>query len=227
MTAIVIAVVVTAVVTTLATMVLYSVLAREKKITHRIEPLYGVDDEQFQRSMGSLLQPDIYDGNRITPLINGDQIFPAMLEAVRSARKTITFETFIYWKGKIGQEFAEALAERARAGVRVHVLIDFVGSNKMDPALLELIKNAGGELEKFHPLSWYHLARFNNRTHRKLLVVDGRVGFTGGVGIADEWRGNAQDRDHWRDTHFRVEGPVVAEMQAAFMVNWIKTRSTV
>jgi cardiolipin synthase len=97
----------------------------------------------------------------------------------------------------------------------------------MDPALLELIRESGGEVEKFHPLSWYHLARMNNRTHRKLLIVDGRIGFTGGVGIADEWCGNAQDRHHWRDTHFRVEGPVVAQMQATFMVNWIKTRSTV
>ena len=114
---IVIAIGVTAVVTLLATMVLHSVLAREKKITHRIEPLYAVDDEQFERSMGSLLQPDIFDGNSVTPLVNGDQIFPAMLEAVRAARKTITFETFIYWSGRIGQEFADALSERARAGV--------------------------------------------------------------------------------------------------------------
>src|SRR5688500_16375532 len=138
--AIVIAVVVTAVVTTLATMVLYSVLAREKKITHRIEPLYGVDDEQFQRSMGSLLQPDIYDGNRVTPLINGDQIFPAMLEAVRAARKTITFETFIYWSGTIGEEFADALSERARAGVKVHVLIDWLGSKKIKEEYVEKMK---------------------------------------------------------------------------------------
>jgi cardiolipin synthase len=150
-----------------------------------------------------------------------------MLEAIRGARRSITFETFIYWKGEIGREFAEALAERAGKGVRVHVLIDFVGSNKMDPELLELIRDSGGEVEKFHPLSWYHLSRFNNRTHRKLLIVDGHIGFTGGVGIADEWRGNAQDRHHWRDTHFRVRGPVVAQMQAVFMVNWIKTRSSV
>ena len=207
--------------------ILANFVSSEKHLRHKIKPEYAVDDPQFARTMNALLGSPLLGGNHVTELLNGDAIFPAMLEAIRSARKSITFETFIYWKGKIGQEFAEALAERARAGVRVHVLIDFVGSNKMDPALLELIKNGGGELEKFHPLSWYHLARFNNRTHRKLLVVDGRIGFTGGVGIADEWRGNAQDRDHWRDTHFRVEGPVVAEMQAAFMVNWIKTRSTV
>lgn len=202
-------------------------VSSEKHLRHRIKSAYAVDDPQFARSMNALLGPPLVGGNRVTALLNGDQIFPAMLEAIRGAQRTITFETFIYWRAEIGREFAEALADRARAGVRVHVLIDFVGSNKMDPALLDLIGDAGGEVDKFHPLSWYHISRFNNRTHRKLLVVDGRIGFTGGVGIADEWLGHAQDRDHWRDTHFRVEGPVVAQMQAAFMVNWIKTRSTV
>jgi cardiolipin synthase len=123
-----IAVVVTAVLTTLVTLVLSSVLAREKNISHRIEPLYAVADEQFERSMGGLLQPEIRAGNRVTPLFNGDQIFPAMLGAIRSARRTITFETFIYWSGEIGKQFAEALAERARAGVKVHVVLDWLGS---------------------------------------------------------------------------------------------------
>ncbi len=177
--------------------------------------------------MNTLLGSPLVGGNRVTELVNGDAIFPAMLAAIRGAKRSITFETFIYWRAQIGREFAEALTERARAGVRVHVLFDFVGSKKMEPELLDAIQAAGGEVEKFHPLSWYHLSRFNNRTHRKLMVVDGRIGFTGGVGIADEWRGHAQDVQHWRDTHFQVEGPVVAEMQAAFMVNWIKIRSTV
>jgi len=207
--------------------ILANFVSSEKHVRHRIRGAYAIDDPQFPRSMSGLLGPPLVGGNRVKILLNGDEIFPAMLEAIRGARHTITFETFIYWKAKIGREMAEALAERARAGVRVHVLIDFVGSNKMDPALLEMIRDAGAEIEKFHPLSWYHLSRFNNRTHRKLLIVDGRIGFTGGVGIADEWRGHAQDKDHWRDTHFRVEGPVVAQMQAAFMTNWIKTRSTV
>jgi cardiolipin synthase A/B len=202
-------------------------ISSEKHLRHRIQSAYAVHDEQFARSMSSLLGPPLVGGNRVTTLVNGDEIFPAMLAAIRAARRTITFETFIYWRAEIGREIAEALAERARAGVRVHVLIDFVGSNKMDPALLDLIQQAGAELERFHPPSWYHLSRFNNRTHRKLLVVDGRIGFTGGVGIADEWRGHAQDAAHWRDTHFCVEGPVVAQMQAAFMTNWIKTRSAV
>jgi cardiolipin synthase A/B len=211
----------------LVAVIVANFVSSEKHLRHRIRPEYAVQDEQFARSMSGLLGPPLVPGNRVTVLLNGDEIFPAMLEAIRSARRTITFETFIYWRAQIGREFAEALAGRARAGVKVHVLLDFVGSNKMDPALLDLIRAAGGEVEKFHPLCWYHLSRMNNRTHRKLLVVDGRVGFTGGVGIADEWLGHAQDPQHWRDTHFRVEGPVVAQMQAAFMTNWIKTRSEV
>ncbi|HJQ99508.1 MAG TPA: phospholipase D-like domain-containing protein, partial [Candidatus Polarisedimenticolaceae bacterium] len=199
----------------------------EKKIKERIESLYGIADPQFRRSMGVLLGPSIQDGNRIEALSNGDEIFPAMLRDIRSAQKTITFETYIYWSGRIGKEFADALSERARAGVRVHVLLDWVGSGKMDEAALKEMEDAGVHVRKYHPLRWYHIARLNNRTHRKLLVVDGRVGFTGGVGIADEWSGHAQDERHWRDTHFRLEGPAVGEMQAAFMDNWLKTEGEV
>ncbi len=211
----------------LLAVILANFFSSEKHLRHRITAHYAVRDPQFARSMNALLGSPLVGGNRVTELVNGDAIFPAMLKAIRGAKRSITFETFIYWRAEIGREFAEALTERARAGVHVHVLIDFVGAKKMDPALLEMLEAAGGEIEKFHPLSWYHLSRFNNRTHRKLLVVDGRIGFTGGVGIADEWLGNAQDEKHWRDTHFRVEGPVVAEIQAAFMVNWIKTRAAV
>jgi cardiolipin synthase len=177
--------------------------------------------------MGVLLGPAIVEGNRFDVLRNGDEIFPAMLAAIRGAETSITFETFIYWSGSIGQQFAEALAERARAGVRVHVLLDWLGSNKLDPAQLEMMARAGVDVERFHAPVWYHLHRMNNRTHRKLLVVDGKVGFTGGVGIADAWSGNAQDPGHWRDTHFRAEGLVVAQMQAVFMDNWIKVTGEV
>jgi cardiolipin synthase len=150
-----------------------------------------------------------------------------MLRAIRAATTTITFETFIYWSGRIGREFADALIERSRAGVKVHVLLDWLGSKKMDQQLLREMEGAGVDVERYHPLRWYNLSRVNNRTHRKLLVVDGRVGFTGGVGIADEWTGDAQDPQHWRDTHFMLEGPAVAQMQAAFMDNWLKTHARV
>lgn len=210
-----------------ATIVALNFIPGEKKIQTRIGELYSVHDPQFLRSMGNLLGPALVAGNQAQELINGDQIFPPMLEAIRSAQKTITFETYIYWSGKIGREFAEALAERSRAGVKVHVLVDWAGSVKMDDELLDMMKSAGVEILKYHPLHWYNIGRMNNRTHRKLLVVDGKIGFTGGVGIADNWLGNAQDADHWRDSHFRVVGPVVAQMQAAFLDNWMKTSGEV
>jgi len=213
--------------TALVVLLLANLSSSEKKIEHEIHPLYGAGDEQFVRSMGVLLGPAILAGNRVTALRNGREIFPAMLHAIRNAERTITFETYIYWSGEIGREFAEALSARARADVKVHVLLDWVGTGKMDDELLERMKQAGVEVCKYHPLRWYNLGRINNRTHRKLLVVDGAIGFTGGVGIADEWLGDAEDAEHWRDGHYRVEGPAVAQMQAAFMDNWIKTTGVV
>ena len=194
--------------------------ASDRSIRQAFPHTYSVADAQFDRTMGVMLGPPLVPGNKVDTLLNGDQIFPAMLSAIRGAKKTITFETYIYWSGTIGKEFADALSARARDGVKVHVMVDWVGSQKMDAALLDEMKEAGVELRKYHPLAWYTLDKLNNRTHRKLLVVDGRVGFTGGVGIADEWSGHAQDPDHWRDTHYRIEGPAVAQMQAAFIDNW-------
>jgi len=199
----------------------------EKKIEQSVERLYAAADPAFARAMGVLLGPAILQGNRFEALLNGDRIFPAMLAAIRDAKQTITFESYIYWSDAIGKEFADALAERARAGVKVHVLLDWVGSNKMDPSHLAAMEAAGVEVRQFHKPAWYSLARMNNRTHRKVLVVDGKVGFTGGVGIAELWTGDAQDPQHWRDTHFRAEGPVVAQMQAVFLDNWIKTTGVV
>lgn len=199
----------------------------EKQIQRRVERLYNVSEPQFRRSLSVLLGPPILDGNRIETLVNGDRIFPAMLGAIRDAKRTITFETFIYWSGTIGQEFVEALSERARAGVKVHVMLDFMGSMRMDATSLERMREAGVDVQRYHkPVPW-HLARLNNRTHRKTLVVDGVLGFTGGVGVADTWRGDAQDPDHWRDTHFRITGPVVAQVQSVFTDNWIKATGRV
>ena len=210
-----------------ATLIVMNFMTGEKKITQKISPLYGVDDPQFLRSMGSLLGPAIVSGNSAQELKNGDEIFPAMLSAIRGAQQSITFETYIYWSGTIGKEFSDAFAERARAGIPVHVLLDWVGAGKIDKGFLDAMTHAGVQVERYHPLRWYNLGRLNNRTHRKLLVVDGRIGFTGGVGIADKWRGHAQSPDNWRDSHFRVEGPVVAQIQAAFMDNWLKTSGEV
>jgi cardiolipin synthase A/B len=213
--------------TLLAVFVALNFTTGEKKIEQHIARLYSTDEPDFARAMGVLLGPAITNGNRFDTLLNGDQIFPPMLESIRGAKKSVTFETFIYWSETIGKQFAEALAERARAGVKVHVLLDWLGSGKMDPMHLSEMEQAGVQVRKFHQPKWYNLARMNNRTHRKVLVVDGRVGFTGGVGIADQWTGNAQDPQHWRDTHFRATGPVVAQMQEVFLDNWIKATGEV
>lgn len=199
----------------------------EKKIERHVDATYGLDDPRFVRELGVLLGPPFVDGNLAQVLRNGDEIFPSMLAAIRGARESITFETYIYWSGDIGRAFADALSARSRAGVKVHVLLDWVGSAKMEEALLDEMSAAGVQIRKFHPPHWSHLGRFNNRTHRKLLVVDGQVGYTGGVGIAPEWTGHAQDPVHWRDTHFRIEGPAVAQLQAVFLDNWIKVTGDV
>ena len=209
------------------TLVVLNLSAGGKKVGREIDHDYGIADPQFVRAMGSLLGPPLLEGNRIETLLNGDQIFPAMLAAIRDARRTITFETYIYWSGEIGKAFADALSERARAGVRVHLLLDWAGAGKLDDAMVDSMEAAGVEVKKYRPLHWYNLARMNNRTHRKLLVVDGKIGFTGGVGIADVWLGHAEDPEHWRDTHFRLEGPAVAQMQAAFLDNWLKVQPRV
>jgi cardiolipin synthase A/B len=199
----------------------------EKEIRHQVAHYHEILDPQFRREMGALLGPAIIPGNAIEPLNNGDEIFPAMLAAIAAATHTITFETYIYWSGAVGTQFADALIERARAGVQVHVMLDWVGSKRFDGEIIERMKDAGIQVVRYHALRWYSLARINNRTHRKVLIVDGQVGFTGGVGIADQWSGHAQDPAHWRDMHFRVEGPVVGQMQAAFLDNWIKTTGNV
>jgi cardiolipin synthase A/B len=174
----------------------------------------------FARLVEALTAAPLRQGNRVTVLRNGDEIFPAMLAAIRSAERTIDFATYVYWTGSIAPQFAGALAERASAGVEVNVLLDAVGAAKMDRALVTRLEQAGAKVAWFRPVRWWTLHKLNNRTHRKILVVDGRVGFTGGVGIAEEWTGNGQDSRHWRDTHVRVEGPAARDLLGGFLDNW-------
>ena len=217
----------TVLLTLIAVLIAANFTSGEKDVSRELPRLYATKDPQFRRAIGSLLGPALVGGNRAQELLNGDQIFPDMLQAIRSAQHSITFETYIYWSGSIGREFADALSERAKAGVKVHVLLDWLGSAKIDDSFLDEMRSSGVEIRKFHKPNWYNLGRLNNRTHRKLLVVDGKTGFTGGVGIAPKWTGNGQDAEHWRDSHFRVEGPVVAQMQAVFMDNWLKVTGQV
>jgi cardiolipin synthase len=205
----------------------FTLASSERKVEHPIAHTYAVGDSQFVRSMGNLLGPNFVAGNRVTALYNGDEVFPAMLGAIRAARQTITFESYIYWSSSVGRRFTAALTERARAGVRTHVMIDWAGSQKVDQDDIAGLERAGVEVVFYRPLRFYQLDRVNHRTHRKLLIVDGRIGFTGGIGVADQWLGHAQDKDHWRDSQFQIEGPVVAQLQAAFMDDWFETRGVV
>ncbi len=218
---------ITIVLTTLVVLLLMNFFTAEKRIEKKLDQHYFVDEEQFTRSISVLLGPPFLEGNHVITLTNGDEIFAAMLKGIKSAKKTITFETFIYWNDSIGKEFAKELSNKAKAGVKVHVLLDWLGSVKMDKKQLNEMIKAGVEIQRFHKPHWSHLPHLNNRTHRKLLVIDGNLGFTGGVGIADQWRGDARTPLEWRDSHFQITGPAVAQMQAVFMDNWIKAQGRV
>lgn len=197
-----------------------------RRVTKPLPVISAVHSPDFSQAVGALLGASFLDGNRITTLSNGDEIFPAMLAAIRSARHTITFETYVFRPGQTAREFTAALAERARAGVEVKVILDAVGSVGSGE-FQSLLRKAGVQLEIYHPVWAPEFWRLNYRTHRKLLVVDGKVGFIGGAGIADEWRGKSANPSQWRDLHYKVEGPVVAQMQAAFSANWFKVRREV
>ncbi|MFK2902390.1 cardiolipin synthase B [Dyella ginsengisoli] len=201
--------------------VLLNLWPQEKQLERRIGPVSPVQSAQFRREAGTMLGPAIVDGNAVADYQNGAEIFPAMLAAIRAAQHSVNLETYIYWSGDISRDFIAALTERARAGVKVRVLADWAGSTRMKQSAIDALRAGGVQFEYFHPLAWYTLDRVNNRTHRKLLIVDGRVAFTGGVGIADAWNGHADDPEHWRDMQFRVEGPAAQQMQAIFEDNWL------
>jgi len=198
-----------------------------KQPRQEIAPLYSARSPEFRQAAGSLLGPNFVPGNNITTLVNGDQIFPAMLSAIRSAKRSISLETYVFQDGQIAHQFTEALAERARAGVKVNAILDAQGTQKMGMQNLERLRSAGVKVVKYHSVFWPDPRRYNNRSHRKLLIVDGQIAFTGGVGIADLWTGNAESPQHWRDNHYRVTGPVVAQLQATFATTWLKTRGEV
>ncbi|MGI9120482.1 MAG: phospholipase D-like domain-containing protein [Acidimicrobiales bacterium] len=160
-------------------------------------------------------------GNRARVLRNGDDIIPSMLEALSSATETVDFSNYIFWKGETASTFAAALAERARAGVEVNVLLDAYGSAKIDHSLIPDMEGAGVNFSWFRAPHWYKLNQLNNRMHRRSLVIDGRVGFTGGFGVADEWTGDAEGPANWRDTHMRIEGPAVRDIVGGFLENWV------
>lgn len=191
-----------------------------KQTVYELPHGFTVSEPTFLPS--ALPGPTMTSGNRLELLENGDAIFPAMLAAISSAQKTVNFEAYIFWSGEVATRFRDALAERATHGVAVRVLLDAVGSSsqRLKASDVDALRRAGCHVEFFHSMKPWMLWVFNHRNHRRVLVVDGTVGFTGGVGFADEWRGNADSSEHWRDTQVRVEGPAVRGLQRAFQENW-------
>jgi cardiolipin synthase A/B len=183
---------------------------------------YAASDPRFLHRAGQLLDAPTVPGNEAREYINGNAFFPIMIEAIRSAQHTIDLATYMFCRGEAGRQFTEALAERARAGVRVRLVLDWIGSRCLDRADLALLRVAGAEVHLYNRFSLLNPLRVNYRDHRKLLVVDGRLGFIGGAGIADLWSGNAHSKRHWRDGFYRVEGPVVRQMQAVFDESWFR-----
>ena len=179
-----------------------------------------VRSTEFSEEFSKASRASWYEGNEVRTLINGDAFFPPMLSAVRGAKKSITFETFAFIESPVTRAFSEALAEKAREGVAVHVILDGIGSRDVGEFNIGLMRNAGAEVNIYHPI--HHIApnTLSNRTHRKILVVDGKVGFTGGAGFAHAWTGNAESPSFWRDTQYEVKGPAVRQLQQAFSDNW-------
>ncbi|HWA88077.1 MAG TPA: phospholipase D-like domain-containing protein [Opitutus sp.] len=185
---------------------------------------FGPSDPKFAAALGPLLGAEFTGGNRIDILQNGDEFFPSMLDAIRHAEHSVTLETYIWSSGRISDEFIDALTERARHGVAVDVLLDGMGTLKFKREDRERLVRAGVQVLKYGREHWYEIKpNINHRTHRKLLIVDGRIGFTGGMCIDDRWAGHAQSPKVWRETEVRVEGPVVREMQGVFATNWLQT----
>ena len=190
--------------------------------TLRVESPVAAGDPRFTDYVASLVGAPVERGDVYQVLRNGDKAFPAMLAAIEGARSRVNFETYVYKDGEIGDRFIDALARAAERGVTVRVVVDPVGS-LMIPKNRERLEKAGAKLAWFNPLGFFTVEVANYRTHRKTLVVDGEVAFTGGMGIADYWLGHAQDEDHWRDTQFRVDGPAVRALESAFYENWIES----
>lgn len=201
-----------------------------ESLRHRREGAFGYEvvegieagSHEFMRAAEALTGHPISEGCEVELLINGDRIFPVLLETIRGAERTLCLETYVYWKGQVAKDVAAAVCERARAGVECKVLVDALGGARMESSLLEEMERAGAEVCRFRPPRPYALRRLTNRSHRRLLIADGKVGMTGGVGIAGEWEGDAKGPDEWRDSHLLVSGPVVRGMQGAFAEHWLE-----
>lgn len=191
-------------------------------------PEIVVGEPSFFRTIEAHTDAPIVAGNRIEVLLNGDETFPTMLRDIRAAKSTITFAQYLYEGGSIARDIAQAFAERCRAGVKVNVLLDDYGAGSAPADIIDIMKQGGCEVEYFRRVDAagivfpWKLLRYDYRSHRRVLVIDGKIGFTGGYGISDAWTGDGRTPDHWRDTNVRIEGPVVIFLQAAFAESWLE-----
>lgn len=206
-----------------AGLVIYNILfVRRSLVEYRPQHSFTVRAPEFFSSAHASADPLPITGNKITILHNGVGTFPVMLQAIREAKKTVNFEAFLFNSGEVANQFIQAFCERAQSGVQVRILLDGIGSGTaLKNSDVQMLKDAGCKFAYYHPARALRVDRINRRSHRRILVVDGREAFTGGIGFADEWRGNAEDKDHWRDVHAKVEGPVVAKFQSAFQQHWL------
>ena len=200
----------------------YNTTPRSHPAVYALETDLDVESPQFPLTMTGMTGMPLVPGNQVALFNNGDQFFPAMLDAIESAEHSITMEQYIFWEGKVGRRFAEAFAEKARRGVQVKLLLDAVGSSTLGEPIIKILENGGCQLAWFRPIHWYTMIRANRRDHRKSLMVDGKIAFTGGAGIADHWLGDAQGSRSWRDLMVRVEGPAAIEQQSGFAQNWLQ-----
>jgi cardiolipin synthase len=193
---------------------------------HRSLPAIELGEPSLYPTLQAYAGAPILAGNTVQILLNGNQIFPAVTQAIRSARRSVTYAQYFYEDGPVAREIAEALAGRCRAGLPVHVLLDGVGTLKMPDEYTRLLERVGCEVRTFRSLRPWTVRRANNRNHRRILIVDGRIGFTGGSGVSHKWMGDGRTEDHWRDTDIRIEGPAVEWLQAAFVENWLEASGT-
>jgi len=205
------------------TVVLFLLVLFEPGLDYHVEaPPHSLDSEEFLRLLGALSDAQVHRDSRVRVLTNGNVFYEAQLDAIRAARKSINLEAYIFSKGRIGQRYIEALAERARAGVKVNLVIDAIGSFATWQRMFKPLTDAGGRVRWYQPVRWYTLKRFNNRTHRELLIVDGEIGFIGGAGIGDNWLTGESGEPAWRDTVVRVTGDLVVGLQTTFAENWLE-----
>ena len=207
---------------------LFVLVLFEPGLRYRIRPRpLSPDSDEFVRELAALCDTQVLARTKVERLKNGESFFPAMLEAIAGAKQTINLEAYQFRTGRVGSRFVEALAARARAGVRVKLVVDWLGSFKTPTDFFKPLTDAGGKVAWYQPFRWSTFKRWNNRTHRKMLVIDGRVGFAGGPDIADEWLYETKKGPVWRDTNFRFDGNVVSGLQSTFAENWLESSGNI